>query len=132
MKPRTLFSLFLVTLVLSACNKDVPQPNEPTSGVPEKFSELNVNNEFKWETLREVTVQFEGYSAPVIVQRPLKVFLPNASASIYTSSFAINATGLINLEVPADVTELVIQYGAITKQLPISGNMVFSPKPEFE
>jgi len=132
MKPCSLFLFLLLSLALGACKKEVPQPNQPTVGVPEKFADLTVANDFTWGTSRRFTLQFEGYAAPVNVQRSLKVFLPNSSASIYTANFSITSNAAIQLEVPKEVSELVIQYGAITKRLPISSNMVFSPKPEFE
>lgn len=132
MKPHSLLLLFLLSLALGACKKEVPQPNQPAVGVPEKFADLTVANDFTWGNSRRVTVQFEGYAAPVNVQRRLNVYLPNSGVSIYTANFTITTTAIIHVEVPMEVSELVIQYGAITKRLPISSNMVFSPKPEFE
>jgi hypothetical protein len=132
MKPRFSFLVIVVLLAFSACKKDVPQPNQPALTVPEKFNDLTVGNDFTWGTLQKVTILFDGYTAPVNVQRPLSVFLPNSSVAIYTANFSLNAAALIKVEAPANVTELVVQYGAITKRIPISNNMVFSPKPEFE
>lgn len=132
MKPNSLLLLLFLSLVLGACKKEVPQPNQPSVGVPEKFADLTVANDFTWGISRRLTLQFEGYQAPVNVQRSLKVFLPTSGVSIYTANFNITSNASIQLEVPTEVSELVIQYGAITKRLPISSNMVFSPKPEFE
>lgn len=125
-------SLYLLLVASTACKKDVSPPTEPPIGIPEHFADLKVLSSFKWETTRHVIVQFNGYDAPVDVRRKLSVLLPGTLISLHTTYLAIDDSLSIEIDVPVEATQLMIQYGAIMKQVPIAATIEFSPRPEFE
>lgn len=126
--------MFIAVLAigLASCKKEVPQPTQPTPGIPEKFGELQVGDQFNWSNLRHANLRFEGYLPPVIVQRKLVVRIPSQPTAILTVNIPIDAVSTFAIQLPAEATEIEVQYGAIVKRIPVSSGMFFSPKPEFE
>lgn len=132
---RPLKSLMLLTMILAifACQKEVPQPSPPpVPGIPDKFVDLTVAPNFSWSTLQEVNLRFDGYQAPVSVDRKFAVRIPNSNNIILTAYLPISAQSDFRIQIPTSASELEIQYGAVVKRIPVSANMSFSPKPEFE
>lgn len=132
MKVNNSIFILMLGLVLASCRKESIVPQPPLTSTPENFDELQVPADFSWSTLRELTLKFEGYQAPVNINRKLEVRVPGGTRSIFSAQVSIHSILNFQIQLPAAVNEIEVVYGAVVKRFPVSSSIQFSPKPAFE
>ena len=118
-------SLFLIVLVLffSSCSKEV---DDITIDIPEKIGDLKVDDGFSWSTGVPVEVTVTGLPTIVPVRSTLTVSQPDGRI-LHTRNHLMSDNLVIQLTVPADVTELIVNYGTVELTAVVAGgNASFS------
>lgn len=123
---KSFYILVLTSLVLASCSKDdapVPVPNRPNN-----FSEIKVEDNFRWETGVTVTVKVKGNPTLSTVINTLS--LVNENGEVFTSKLHnMNDNAEFVVELPSNVTKIKMQYGEIVKEATVSSVVSFDFLP---
>lgn len=123
---KSLYIFILASMVMASCTKDdMPTPT-PTR--PDKFADIKVADNFKWETGRSITVKIKGNATYATVINTLS--LMNENGEVFTSMLHnMNDQAEIKVEVPANTKVIKMQYGSIVKEAPVNAVVNFDFLP---
>lgn len=123
---KSLYIFILASMALASCSKDetpVPTPNRP-----EKFADIKVADNFRWETGKTISVKIKGNATYSTVINTLSLL--NENGEVFTSVLHnMNNNAEIKVEVPAHTKTIKMQYGSIVKEAPISNIVNFDFLP---
>lgn len=123
---KSLYIFILASMVLASCAKD--EAPAPTPNRPNNFSEIKVDDSFRWETGTTVTVKVKGNPTLTTVTNTLS--LMNENGEVFTSKLHnMNDNTEIVVEIPANVTKIKMQYGDIVKEATVSSVVNFDFLP---
>jgi hypothetical protein len=123
---KPLYIFILASMVMASCTKD-DMPT-PTPARPDKFADIKVADNFKWETGRMITVKIKGNATYTTVINTLSLL--NEKGEVFTSVLHnMNNQAEIKVEVPAHTKTIKMQYGSIVKEAPVSDVVNFDFLP---
>ena len=116
---RLLSAVVLIGFFFGACSKDDNNPTNPTT--PNSFQELNVAPTFDWSTSSELSLNIQGLPTVNPINRTL-VILDQEGRVVHKETWQMSASGVVNLNLPAYMSEITVRYGAIEKVVAIESN----------
>lgn len=123
---KSLYIFLLASMVLASCSKD--EAPVPTPARPEKFADIKVADNFKWETGKTITVKIKGNATYSTVINTLSLL--NEQGEVFTSILHnMNDQAEIKVEVPSDTKIIKMQYGSIVKEAPVNSVVNFDFLP---
>jgi hypothetical protein len=117
-----IFALSLV-LTLASCSKeeDIMDSEFNTASQVEQFSDLQVSDNFDWNTSREVELTVNGLPTQLEINKLISV--EDGSGNVlYTQVWKMSDTGKMRFSIPAHLSQINVRYGKIVKSLRISTN----------
>ena len=122
-------SLVALTLIAS-CKRDtnITSPGNPTA--PVTINDLKPSESFDWKTTNDITLNVTGLATQVVIKRPLVV--KGMDGTEYFSIYHKMSDNLnIKITLPAHITKVKVEYGAIVKEKDVLGNTIsFNFTPE--
>lgn len=124
MNQRFLTLAFISSLALTACNEDLMiSPEERASASQaQNFGQLRVSDTFDWSTTQGVTLTFTATDFDE--RRAILHVTTTEGESIFKKMQHANEDYSIELQVPAQSTQLVVAFGMETKTLDIINSRV--------
>lgn len=129
---KTRFFLLLFTAVLySGCKKEDQSNTLPT---PKEFKDLVVRPDFKWNTTRDFTLTFNGFTTLMPeASGVLTIRILPDGEEILKVQHKMRETRDFQLTLPAHVQTIRVQYGIAEKDIPVKGNRAeFTPIPDLD
>ena len=92
-----------------------------TASQVEQFSDLQVSDNFDWNTSREVELTVNGLPTQLEINKLISV--EDGSGNVlYTQVWKMSDTGKMRFSIPAHLSQINVRYGKIVKSLRISTN----------
>ncbi len=90
-----------------------------TSSPVEQFSDLQVSDNFDWNTSREVELTIKGLPTQLEINKLISIEDVDGTV-FYTQVWKMSDTGKIQFDIPAHYSQINVRYGRIIKSLRIS------------
>lgn len=124
------FRFLILVLILSAavsCKKaELPNTSESlnTTAAPVQFKSLNAPQTFSWKTTQVVTLQVIPLRSGIQLQRTIKLFDASGSHELYAGTLNLGTTFRATIQLPASVSEVLLELGRIHQTLPVSNQEI--------
>lgn len=112
-----LIGLFILTIGFYSCKKDTVVPSQ-TENTPKSMAELSATTNFSWQTSKNLNIKIQG-------SHTMSTTVKNAKGDVYFKGMVSPTEGIQTVvAIPANVNEIIVEYGPFTKVVPITNNAI--------
>ena len=124
MKKTILYATLAIALFATSCKKNLTTPETPAIAQATKVNELKASETFKWKTSKTMVLNVTGISTLSPVSRTLTVTSADGKEVFFKNEQLMSASTVSSFVIPAKITEVVVNYGKITKKITLSGTSI--------